>query len=144
MELDCANSSDALLMNICCYRRTVASHALSSTLRVAPGLVPEFGFRPRIPLRNGKTDCTEIDMKLGDLMVEAKLTETNFQTAPARMIERYRDVEEVLDLTELPRSGDAFPCYQLIRGVLAASTTDGSFCLFCDAGAAVRDLSARN
>ena len=72
----------------------------------------------RIPLRNGKTDRTEIDMKLGDLMVEAKLTETNFQTAPARMIERYRDVEEALDLTELPRSRDAFPCYQLIRGVV--------------------------
>ena len=133
MELDCANSSDALLMNIFCYRRTVANHALSSLLGVAPGLVPEFGFRPRIPLRNGKTDRTEIDMKLGDLMVEAKLTETNFQTAPAGMIERYRDVEDVLDLTELPRSGDAFPCYQLIRGVLAACATGGSFCVFCDA-----------
>jgi hypothetical protein len=101
MELDCANSSDALLMNIFCYRRTVATHALSSMLRVAPGLVPGFGFRPRIRLRNGKTDRTEIDMKLGELMVEAKLTETNFQTATAGMIERYRDVEEVLDLTEL-------------------------------------------
>jgi hypothetical protein len=133
MELDCANSSDALLMNIFCYRRTVANHALSSMLGVAPGLVPEFGFRPRIPLRNGKTDRTEIDMKLGDLMVEAKLTETNFQTAPAGMIERYRDVEDVLDLTELPRSGDAFPCYQLIRGVLAACAMGGSFCVFCDA-----------
>jgi hypothetical protein len=31
MELDCANSSDALLMNIFCYRRTVATHALSSS-----------------------------------------------------------------------------------------------------------------
>ena len=48
-------------------------------------------------------------MKLGDLMVEAKLTETNFPTAPAGMIEQYRDVDDILDLTELPRSGDAFP-----------------------------------
>ena len=133
MELDCANSSDALLMNIFCYRRTVGNHALSSMLGVTPGLVPEFGFRPRIPLRNGKTDRTEIDMKLGDLMVEAKLTETNFQTAPAAMIERYRDVEEVLDLRELTRSGEGFLCYQLIRGVLAAHATGGSFCVFCDA-----------
>src|ERR1700731_3558038 len=54
MELDCANSSDALLMNIFCYRRTVANHALSSMLGVAPGLAPEFGFRPRIPLRSGE------------------------------------------------------------------------------------------
>ena len=41
MELDCANSSDALLVNIFCYRRTVANHSLSSLLGVAPGLVPE-------------------------------------------------------------------------------------------------------
>jgi len=133
MELDCANSSDALLMNIFCYRRTVKSHALCSMLGAAPGLAPEFGFRPRIPLRNGKTDRTEIDMKLGDMMVEAKLTETDFQTAPAEMIERYRDFEKVFDPGELARSGDSVSGYQLIRGVLAAYATGGSFCVCCDA-----------
>ncbi len=133
MELDCANSSDALLMNIFCYRRTVGNRALSSLLGIPPELVPEFGFRPRIPLCNGRTDRTEIDMKLGDLMVEAKLTETDFQTAPAAIIERYRDLEEVLDPRQLTRSADAFHGYQLIRGVLAAHATGGSFCVFCDA-----------
>src|ERR1700675_610294 len=43
VDIDCANSSDALLMNIFCYRRTVGNQALSSMLGVAPGLVPEFG-----------------------------------------------------------------------------------------------------
>jgi restriction endonuclease-like protein len=81
-ELDCANSSDALLMNIFCCRRTLSNLALSSMLGVPSGLVPQFGFSPEIPLRSGRTDRTEIDMKLGDLMVEAKLTETDFQTAP--------------------------------------------------------------
>jgi restriction endonuclease-like protein len=133
MELDCANSSDALLMNIFCYRRTVRHPALTSMLGVDPGLAPEFGFRPRIPFRNGKTDRTEIDLKLGDLMIEAKLTETDFQTAPLRMIERYRDIDEVFDLAELPQSGDTVSCYQLIRGVLAAHATGVSFCVFCDA-----------
>lgn len=133
MELDCANSSDALLMNIFCYRRTVANGALSSMLGVAPGLAPAFGFTPGIPLRNGKTDQTEIDMKLGDLMVEAKLTETDFQTAPVRMIDRYRDIEEVFEAGELVRSGDVVPCYQLVRGVLAAHAMGGSFCVICDA-----------
>ena len=133
MELDCANSSDALLMNIFCYRRSVGNHALSTMLGITPGLVPAFGIRPRIPLRNGRADRTEIDMKLGDLMVEAKLTETDFQTASAGMIERYRDFEEVFDPGELARSGDAIPCYQLIRGVLAAYSAGGSFCVFCDA-----------
>ena len=39
-ELDCANSSDALRMNIFCYRRTLNNLALSSMLGVPPGLVP--------------------------------------------------------------------------------------------------------
>jgi hypothetical protein len=132
-ELDCANSSDALLMNIFCCRCTLRNLAVSSLLGVLSGLAPQFGFMPAIPLRNGKTDRTEIDMKLGDLMVEAKLTETDFQTAPARMIERYRDLEKVFDSGELMMSGDIVPGYQLIRGVLAAHTTGGSFCVLCDA-----------
>ncbi|MFZ1009660.1 MAG: hypothetical protein WAN65_22670 [Candidatus Sulfotelmatobacter sp.] len=115
MELDCANSSDALLMNIFCYRPTVENRALSSMLGIASGLAPEFGFKPGIPLRNGKTDRTEIDMKLGELMVEAKLTETDFQKAPARMIERYRDIDEVFAFRELRKSGDVVYGYQLIR-----------------------------
>ena len=132
-ELDCANSSDALLMNIFCCRRTLSNRALSSMLGVSSGNVPQFGFRPEIPLRSGRTDRTEIDMKLGDLMVEAKLTETDFQTAPARMIERYRDLDEVFDREDLMMSGDAIRGYQLIRGVLAAYATGGSFCILCDA-----------
>jgi hypothetical protein len=102
-------------------------------LGVASGLVPKFGFRPNIPLLSGRTDRTEIDMKIGDLLVEAKLTETDFQTAPARMIERYRDLTEVFDLEELTLSHDAVPGYQLIRGALAAYSTGGSFCILCDA-----------
>jgi hypothetical protein len=132
-ELDCANSSDALLMNIFCSRRALRNPALSSMLGIPSGLVPQFGFRPRIPLRSGKTDRTEIDMKIGDLMVEAKLTETDFQRAPARMIERYRDMEEVFHPPNLMLSGDVIPNYQLIRGVLAAYATGGSFCVLCDA-----------
>jgi hypothetical protein len=49
------------------------------------------------------TDRTEIDLQLGNLFVEAKLTESNFQTAAPRLIERYRDLETVFDLARLPR-----------------------------------------
>jgi hypothetical protein len=131
-ELDCANSSDALLMNVFCCRRRVVNRRLCSMLGVPCGLMPQFGFRPEIPLRSGRTDRTEIDMKLGDLMVEAKLTEIDFQTAPATMIKRYRDIDEVFDPEELKLS-DVVRNYQLIRGVLAASATGGSFCVLCDA-----------
>jgi len=131
-ELDCANSSDALLMNVFCCRRRVVNRALCSMLGVPCGLMPQFGFRPEIPLRNGRKDRTEIDMKLGDLMVEAKLTEIDFQTAPATMIKRYRDIDELFDPEELDLS-DVVRNYQLIRSVLAASATGGSFCVLCDA-----------
>jgi len=132
-ELDCANSSDALLMNIFCHQRTIRNVAVSAMLGVACGQTPKFGFRPAIPLKSGKTDRTEIDMKIGDLLVEAKLTETDFQTAPARMMERYRDLAEVFDPEHLLVFGDVVSGYQLVRGVLAAHATGGSFCVLCDA-----------
>jgi hypothetical protein len=78
-------------------------------------------------------DRTEIDMRLGELMIEAKLTETDFQAAPAGLIERYRDIGQVFDSQDLMMSGDVAPNYQLIRGVLAAYATGGKFCVLCDA-----------
>jgi hypothetical protein len=133
MELDCANSSDALLMNIFCYSRAIYNSRLSALLGIAPGLTPEFGFKPGIPLCNGKVDRTEIDLRLGNLLIEAKLTETDFQKAPIRLLQRYRDIDEVFDFDGLERVGDIVSNYQLIRGVLAAYATAGSFCVFCDA-----------
>ena len=50
-----------------------------------------------------------------------------------RLIERYRDFSEVFELTEVPMAGDLVQGYQLIRGILAAGYTGGSFCLLCDA-----------
>jgi len=49
------------------------------------------------------TDRTEIDLQLGNLFLEAKLTESNFQTAAPRLVERYRDLESVFDLTRFPQ-----------------------------------------
>jgi hypothetical protein len=133
MELDSATSSDALLMNIFCYSRVLKNTALCALLGVAPGHTPQFGFKPGIPLREKKVDRTEIDMKLGNLLVEAKLTENDFQTAPVRLLERYLHLEEVLDCTMWTRNSDRVCGYQLIRGVLAANSTGGSFCVLCDA-----------
>jgi hypothetical protein len=133
MELDCANSSDALLMNIFCYKRTLRNPALAALLGIEIGAVPAFGFRPAIPLRDGKVDRTEVDLRLGTLLAEAKLTETDFQTAPLRMVERYRDFDEVFEGDRLRRHADVISSYQLIRGALAAHTTGSSYCVFCDA-----------
>ena len=140
-ELDCSNSSDALLMNIFCYPRVLRRRDLCAMLGVDTGLLPDFGFKPRVPLLNGKTDQTEIDMRLGNILFEAKLTETGFQTVPTQRVLRYRDLEQVFDVEELPRAGNQFHSYQLIRGVLAAEALESSFLLLCDSRR--NDLAAR-
>jgi len=134
-ELDSSNSSDALLMSIFCHPQALGPGArLPALLGVDAETVPVFGYRPRVPLKSGRADTTEIDLRLGNLLMEAKLTEYDFQTAPWRLVERYRDCEEVFDLDDLPRSGGLVESYQLIRGVLAAHAEENArFCVVCDA-----------
>lgn len=131
-ELDCANSSDALLMNIFCHPEVVAAPGIRAMLGVEAEDTPQFGFKPRTPLSEGKRDSTEIDMRIGDLLVEAKLTESGFQTAKASLVQRYRDLEAVFDPSQLPVQNGRYTAYQLIRGALAAYATGCSFCVLCD------------
>ena len=94
---------------------------------------PEFGFKPRVPLHREMMDCTEVDMRIGDLLVEAKLTESHFQWASPKLISRYRDLETVFDCSEIPIRNGKYGGYQLIRCALAAHALECSFCVFCDA-----------
>ena len=132
-ELDCCNSSDALLMSIFCHPAVLSHPTARALLGTESKAVPEFGFKPRTPLQNGKHDNTEIDMKIGELLVEAKLTESDFQSAGIGLISRYRDLEAVFDVSELPARNGKYCGYQLIRGALAACATGCSFCVLCDA-----------
>jgi hypothetical protein len=186
MELDSANSSDALLMNIFCHPGVFNGHTLAPSvanlLNVDTTARPCFGINPGVPLKTirkqrttrktqtnlnqdvepkiGKnpgapdldsviwvleapptspspitlTDRTEIDLQLDNLFLEAKLTESSFQTAPLRLIERYRDLEAIFDITRLPRKNTGvIQGYQLIRNVLATNASDAGFCVLSDA-----------
>jgi hypothetical protein len=132
-ELDCCSSSDALLMNIFCYPKVFAGRGTRTLLSTEQNAEPEFGFKPRVPLHRGMRDCTEVDMKIGELLVEAKLTESDFQWASPRLISRYRDLETVFDCSQLPMRKGRYGGYQLIRRTLAASALQLSFCVLCDA-----------
>lgn len=136
-ELDSCNSSDALLMNVFCHPQTFANGAVARFLGVGPDARPIFGYRARVPFRSGRSDRTEVDMLLDDLLVEAKLTESDFQQMNAARVKSYRDLDEVFDIAQLPRIrphiGEKFASYQLIRNVLAAHNGGGAFCLLCDA-----------
>jgi len=142
MELDCANSSDALLMNLFCHPLVFSdghiNTAVANLLGVPSNALPNFGIHPGVPLKKPRSrnrkkttrsiaqpdtaslfneavipetpqpdesnlkDRTEIDLQLDSLFVEAKLTESNFQAAGPRLIERYRDLETIFDVERLP------------------------------------------
>jgi hypothetical protein len=134
-ELDSCTSSDALLMNIFCCPGVCRRTTVAGMLGTETTDLPQFGYRARVPLRSEKErfDRTEVDMKLGPLLVESKLTETDFQTAPAALVESYRDLQQVFEVADLPRSGERYVSYQLIRNVLAAYACEMSFCVMLDA-----------
>jgi hypothetical protein len=131
-ELDACTSSDALLMNVFCNPSVFRDGRVYSILNVRPGVTPEFGIQARVPLTNGRFDRTEIDMRLGDLLIEAKLTESDFQKAPRATVRAYRDFNEVFDSQDLSQNEHDIFSYQLIRNVLAAHASDRSFCVLTD------------
>ena len=172
MELDAAVSSDALLMNVFCHPSVFdgvrLAPAVAALLGVPDSVRPCFGVHPGVPLHRrpaGKRkqtsepmDRTEVDLVLGSLFVEAKLTETDFQAAAHSLLERYRDLETVFDTARLPCKNIGPPPlapnidpddptvnlpqrvtrtqiagYQLVRNVLAAYAADASFCVLLDA-----------
>jgi len=126
-------SSDALLMNIFCYPGVTRGREMSNLLGTGVKDVPQFGFRPRIPLLNRAVERTEIDMKLGTVLFEAKLTEGGFQIQDATLVKQYCCFEDVFECDELPKTKGRYTSYQLIRNVLAAHALDLSFCLLVDA-----------
>lgn len=146
-ELDSCNSSDALLMNVFCCPGVCSDSRVLAVLGVtlqtkgpstrAEALARddkeiEFGFRARVPLSDGKADRTEVDLRIGDLLVEAKLTEADFQSREQKFVGAYRDFEEVFARRELPQTKERYLSYQLIRNVLAAQALGCSFCVLHD------------
>jgi hypothetical protein len=108
-EIDSSMSSDALLLNFFAGLGSDDLAPLKSVLGVYGESLPEFGWKARVPLAvldargRARFDRTEVDMRWGDLLVEAKLTESNFQTRSAKIVEGYRDFDAVFDRDLLPR-----------------------------------------
>jgi hypothetical protein len=121
--MDSTNSSDALLMNCFCYPG--AARRAVGVLEFSPAdAVPEFGFMPGVALAGGIDDETEVDMRLDDTLIEAKLTEADFTSRPKVHVLRYKALNDVFDVDLLPGDPDSFSGYQLIRNVLAAAQLD--------------------
>lgn len=132
-EVDSSSSSDALLMNVFCYPKIEKRYALARLFGQSVLPLPEFGVPGRVPFVGGETDTTEIDMRLGEILIEAKLTEPDFTRKSKAHVETYRDFKEVFEASALPQSDDEYFNYQLIRYVLGAFAHDTEFFLICDA-----------
>ncbi len=136
MELDSCTSSDALLMNVFGYPGILRACATRSL----PGLSPDrlasspaiFGYKACVPLAQGRRDRTEVDLRIGNLLIEAKLTESGFQSARKIVMAAYRDFADVFDVPQLPQTADRYLSYQLLRNVLAAYALQCTFCLLVD------------
>jgi hypothetical protein len=102
-ELDSSMSSDALLMNVFCTSGVAEAPAVRRALGVDGENAPVFGWKARVPLKSGRFDRTEVDMRWGELLVEAKLTEGGFQVCKAAVVEGYRDFDAVFERELLPR-----------------------------------------
>ena len=92
----------------------------------------EFGVDGNVPRANGSNDTTELDMRVGNIVCEAKLTEPHFTSKRASVVEGYRDLREVFDASVLPQVEGKYEGYQLIRNVLAAAAHGYNFVLLCD------------
>lgn len=130
-ELDSSNSSDALLMNCFCYPEA-AGRIFKDCLRMTPSGSVEFGVGGNVPLRDGSTDGTELDMRVDKFIFESKLTEPDFTCKQRTVVEKYRDLQIVFDVDLLPQVGNKYQNYQLIRNVLAAAEHAYHFVLLCD------------
>jgi len=132
-ELDSSMSSDALLMNCFCYPGFVNAK-VATLLGVTPGAVPKFGEKARIKLSDGSVDRTELDMQLGKVNVEAKLTEGDFTEKAKAKVKQYADFAKTFETNLLSSVGDSYLHYQLIRNVLAvAPFEEQHFVLVLDA-----------
>lgn len=131
-ELDSSNSSDALLMNVFCHTDVRRSQQISLLMGTDLDADPVFGWPGEVPLADSGVDRTEIDMKLGNVLVESKLTERDFTSKQKRIVDRYRGFARVFDVDTLPQDGRSYRGYQLIRNVLCAETHGLRFCLVCD------------
>jgi len=131
-ELDSSTSSDALLMNVFCHPNLDVRRALRP-LGLDPKGSIEFGVPGRVPLATGQDDATELDMRIGRVHFEAKLTESDFTSKAKEHVREYVGFEEAFLAGLLPQTNRNYTTYQLISNVPPAHHHNTSFVLLLDA-----------
>lgn len=131
LEMQSSNSSDALLMNLFCHPDIRRWKGVRDLLEENLENI-SFGVPGEVFFNGGKVDSTEIDMALGATFFEAKLTESDFTRKKADLVERYDNLQNAFHVEALPRVGNDYENYQVIRNILAASQYKRRHVLLCD------------
>jgi len=154
LEMQSCNSSDALLMNIFCYPKLKDWKGVSDLLEIDFTEDIIFGYDPKF--ENEYNNRTEIDLKIGKVIFEAKLTEQDFTSKSIDIVNKYNNFTTVFDQDFLSIKRGTLDNYQLIRNVLAADKHDFRFILLLDQSRidlmrslfsitkAIKDVSLRN
>ena len=131
LEMQSSNSSDALLMNIFCHPRINKWNGPKKLLSLE-AINPIFGYKPGVLKNRNIKDDTEIDMVIGDIFFEAKLTETDFTKKHIMRVLEYNNLDTVFNLNLLTKKNNQIEGYQIIRNILAAYQCNKSHRLICD------------
>ena len=83
---------------------------------------PIFGYKPGVLKDHNIKDATEIDMVIGDIFFEAKLTEINFTEKHVSEVVKYKNINTVFNFDLLPIKNNKIQGYQIIRNILAKGT----------------------
>lgn len=118
-------------MNIFCHPKILQWKGVRDLLGV-DDTSPLFGVNSSVEKEGARQEATEIDMEIGDLFVEAKLTEPDFVRKDAAEVSKYTQLATHFHVEQLPRNGEVFTSYQIIRNLLAAIQHGKRHALFCD------------
>lgn len=129
-ELQSSNSSDALLINFFAYPKIQTWKSLRDLLLINESDTIEFGWCPNFQ-NEKRSFTTEIDMKIGNSIFEAKLTEIDFTQRALDIVLRYSNIDRIIDLQRFIKD-DVVSNYQLIRNLLAAEKHGFRFYLLLD------------
>jgi hypothetical protein len=128
-EMQSSNSSDALLMNFFAYPRIKEWKSLRDLISINQSDNIEFGWNPIF--ENEKNHKTEIDMKIGASIFEAKLIEEDFTKKELEVVLAYQNIKNIIDLDALTNN-NIVSNYQLIRNLLTADKHKCKFNLLLD------------
>lgn len=133
-ELDSSSSSDALLMNCFCFPGAVPRimKGLGLWESIGSTALPEFGVKAKLPKTQNRQDATELDIKIGSYIFEAKLTGNDFTSRAVDHVREYTDFNAVFDDSASRVVDSEFTGHQLMRKALAAFHLNATLIVLVD------------